>query len=54
MTGDGRAWLAAQPLPPTAREQVTVALAMLDALEAQMAPIEKQLASRAGRRAARR
>ena len=33
MTGDGRAWLAAQPLPATAREQVTVALAMIDALE---------------------
>ena len=26
MTGDGREWLAAQPLPATAREQVTVAL----------------------------
>ena len=30
MTGDGREWLAAQPLPETAREQVTVALAMID------------------------
>jgi transposase len=51
MTGDGRAWLAAQPLPPTAREQVTVALAMLDALDAQMAPIEKQLRAYARRQA---
>jgi transposase len=51
MVGDGRAWLAAQPLPPTAREQVTVALAMLDALDAQMAPIEKELRAYARRQA---
>jgi hypothetical protein len=31
MTGEGRRWLAAQPLPACAREQITVALAMLDA-----------------------
>ncbi len=43
MVGDGRDWLAAQPLPETAREQVTVALAMIDALELQMRPIEKEL-----------
>lgn len=43
MVGDGRDWLAAQPLPATAREQVTVALAMIDALDAQIAPITKQL-----------
>jgi hypothetical protein len=36
MVGDGREWLAAQPLPETAREQVTVALAMIDALDLQM------------------
>ena len=36
MVGDGRDWLAQQPLPDTAREQVTVALAMIDALELQM------------------
>src|SRR4051812_11511055 len=36
MTGEGRAWLTAQPLPQTAREQVTVALAMIDALETQI------------------
>ena len=33
----GLAWLAAQPLPACAREQVTVALAMIDALERQLA-----------------
>ena len=33
MVGDGREWLAAQPLPATAREQITVSLAMIDAFE---------------------
>jgi transposase len=33
MMRDGRAWLTGQPLGETAREQVTVALAMLDALD---------------------
>ena len=51
MVGDGRAWLAAQPLPETAREQVTVALAMIDALELQLAPIEKELRAYARRQA---
>jgi hypothetical protein len=41
MTGDGRDWLAAQPLPPAAREQVAVALVMIDALDRQIAPLEK-------------
>src|SRR5215216_5306893 len=40
-TGDGREWLAAQPLPAAAREQVTVALALIDALEVQIAPLDK-------------
>jgi transposase len=48
---DGREWLAAQPLPETAREQVTVALAMIDALDLQMRPIEKQLRAYARRQA---
>jgi transposase len=43
MVGDGREWLTAQSLPETAREQVTIAIAMIDALEAQLAPIDKQL-----------
>ncbi|MCA1701617.1 MAG: transposase, partial [Actinobacteria bacterium] len=43
MTRDGRAWLERQPLPDTAREQITVAIAMTDALDTQMAPIDKQL-----------
>lgn len=43
MTRDGRAWLERQPLPDTAREQITVAIAMTDALDTQIAPIDKQL-----------
>jgi len=43
MVGDGRDWLAAQPLPEAARQQITVALAMIDALEVQVAPLSRQL-----------
>jgi transposase len=43
MTAAGRAWLAAQPLPATAREQVTVALTMIDAFEIQLAPLTTRL-----------
>ena len=49
MVGDGREWLTAQPLPETAREQVTIAIAMIDALETQIAPIDKQLRAYARR-----
>ena len=38
LTADGRAWLEGQRLPRTEREQVTVALAMIDKLDAQLAP----------------
>jgi transposase len=51
LSADGRAWLAAQPLPQSAREQVTVALAMIDALEAQVAPVDKELRAYARRQA---
>ncbi len=43
MVGDGREWLAAQPLPAAAREQVTVALEVIDALDRQLAPLDKEL-----------
>src|ERR671915_724670 len=43
MTGEGRRWLAAQPLPACAGEQVTVALAMIDALDLQLAPLNREL-----------
>jgi transposase len=49
MTAAGRAWLVEQPLPETAREQITVATAMVDALECQMGPIEKELRAYARR-----
>ncbi|MGO9898716.1 MAG: IS110 family transposase [Solirubrobacteraceae bacterium] len=43
MVGEGRDWLNAQPLPEAAREQVTVALAVINALERQIAPMDAQL-----------
>jgi len=43
MQGDGPDWLSAQPLPETARQQITVALAMIDALGLQIAPLDRQL-----------
>src|SRR4051795_2104876 len=49
MTGEGQRWLAAQPLPPCAREQVKVALAMIDALDAQLAPLTRELRAYARR-----
>lgn len=43
MTSEGRVWLAAQPLPAAAREQITIALSVIDALERQLAPMDKEL-----------
>src|SRR3984957_12013050 len=43
LTLAGRAWLAAQPLAPAAREQITVALAIIDALDIQLAPLDARL-----------
>jgi len=51
LIGDGREWLASRPLPAGAREQVTVGLAMIDALEAQIAPLDKELRAYARRQA---
>jgi len=51
MTGEGREWLDAQPLPASARDTVTVALAIIDALETQIAPLDKALRSYARRQA---
>jgi transposase len=51
MVGDGREWLASQPLPPSAREQVTIALEMIDALQRQIAPLERELRAYARRQA---
>jgi transposase len=49
MTRDGRAWLAEQALPESAREQVAVALAMIDALEVQLAALDRELRAYARR-----
>ncbi len=56
MTDEGRSWLAAQPLPAGAREQVTIALSVIDALDASARAAGQGAArvSRAARRAARR
>jgi transposase len=43
MKGDGRDWLTALALPETARQQLTVSLAMIDALDVQLAPLTKEL-----------
>jgi transposase len=51
MTGEGREWLASRRLPAAARQQVTVALAMIDALEAQIASLDKELRAYARRQA---
>ncbi len=46
---DGLAWLAGQPLPAVAREQVTVALAMIEALDVRLVPLDKELRAFAAR-----
>ena len=43
MTAAGREWLVAQPLPAAAREQVTVALTMIDAFDLQLGPLTARL-----------
>src|SRR3954470_15319931 len=51
MTGEGQRWLAGQPLPACARDQVTVALAMIAAIDAQLAPLTRELRAYARRQA---
>jgi transposase len=43
LTRENRAWVEQAALPATAREQVTVALAMIDALDVQIAPLDLAL-----------
>src|SRR5215207_9059647 len=47
---DRRAWLEALELPEAARTQVRVALAMIDATETQLAPLDRELRAFARRR----
>jgi transposase len=49
LTRENRAWVERAPLPDTAREQITVALAMIDALDAQLTPITGDLRAYARR-----
>jgi transposase len=49
MKGDGRDWLGALALPEAARGQLTVSLTMIDALDAQLEPLSRQLRSYARR-----
>jgi len=49
LSGENRAWVEQVALPAAAREQVTAALALTDALEVQIAPIDKQLGAFARR-----
>jgi transposase len=49
MNRDGLAWLAAQPLTSLARDQVRIALQMIDALDSQIAPLDKELRAYARR-----
>jgi transposase len=49
LTAENRAWLERAPLPAAAREQITVALQMIDALEVQLAPITYELSAYARR-----
>jgi transposase len=48
---ESRAWLAGLELPPAAREQITIALALTDALDAQLAPLDRELRAVARRQA---
>jgi len=43
MSAESRAWLAGLALPAAAREQITIALAMIDAHDAQLAPLDQEL-----------
>jgi transposase len=49
MTAKSRALLARLELPAAAREQITVALAMIDAHDAQLAPLDRELRAYAKR-----
>jgi transposase len=42
-SGAGRAFLAGLELPEDARERIEIALSMIDAIEAQVAPLEREL-----------
>jgi transposase len=49
LTSENRAWVTALPLPAAARQQVTIALEMIDALDTRIAPLDKELRAYARR-----
>jgi transposase len=49
LTRENRAWLEQLVLPAAGREQIAVALGMIDALEVRIAPLDKELCSYARR-----
>jgi transposase len=51
LTRENRAWVQQLALPAAGREQITVALAMIDAIEVRGAPLDKELRSYARRQA---
>lgn len=51
MRTGGREWLARLELPATAREQITIALELSDAIDAQLPPIDRELRAYAHRQA---
>jgi transposase len=48
---ESRAWLAGVELPAAAREQITIALALTDGLDAQLSPLDRELRTFARRHA---
>ena len=49
LTRENRAWVEQLALPAAGREQITVALGMIDALEVRIVPLDKELCSYARR-----
>ena len=49
LAGESRAWLEALELPPAARAQITIALSLIDAHDAQLAPLDRELRAYAKR-----
>jgi transposase len=54
LTRENRAWVEQAALPAAAREQITVALALIDTLDARLAPLDRELRAYARRQAGRR
>jgi hypothetical protein len=42
---ESRTWLAGLKLPPAGREQITIALTLIDAHDAQLVPLDQQCAA---------